>query len=85
MSPESQPPEICPVCGESVPRRARCCPECGADEKSGWDEQATRYDGLGLPDDNSDPVQPKAGRLLLWSAVAIGLLALLVFSLVFRR
>jgi hypothetical protein len=44
-------PGICPVCGEDVPRGALACPECGADEKSGWREDAERYDGVDLPDE----------------------------------
>ena len=47
------PPEICPNCGAEVPRKARACPECGADEQTGWSE-ATRTDGLDLPDENFD-------------------------------
>ncbi len=46
MSPA---PEECPVCGEEVPRRAKACPECGADHNSGWKEEADS-DGLDLPD-----------------------------------
>ena len=45
-----RPPSECPVCGADVPPSAKACPECGADERSGWDEEATRYDGLDLPD-----------------------------------
>ena len=47
------PPEICPNCGAEVPHKARACPECGADEKTGWSE-AARTDGLDLPDENFD-------------------------------
>lgn len=42
-------PEICPNCGARVPSNARACPECGADEETGWSEEA-RSDGLDLPD-----------------------------------
>lgn len=42
-------PEVCPVCGEDVPRGALACPECGADERSGWREDAEAYDGADLP------------------------------------
>ena len=44
-------PEICPVCGEDVPRGALACPECGADHNSGWREDAESYDGVDLPDE----------------------------------
>ena len=40
MPREFIPPETCPVCGEDVPRGARACPGCGADERSGWNEEA---------------------------------------------
>src|ERR1700692_1056393 len=43
-------PDICPVCGEDVPRGALACPECGADHNSGWREDADTYDGVDLPD-----------------------------------
>jgi len=45
-------PEVCPVCGEDVPRSALACPECGADHNSGWREDADAYDGVDLPDDD---------------------------------
>ena len=47
-------PEVCPVCGEDVPPRALACPECGADHKSGWRDDASVYDGTGLGDDDFD-------------------------------
>ncbi len=47
------PPEICPNCGAQVPRGARACPACGADEQTGWSEEAQSQD-LGLPDENFD-------------------------------
>jgi hypothetical protein len=52
----SQPktPEVCPVCGEDVPRGSVACPACGADHQSGWREDAEVYDGTGLPDDEFD-------------------------------
>ena len=40
------PPVECPICGDPVPRGAKACPGCGADERSGWDDEATLYDGL---------------------------------------
>lgn len=53
-SPSLAAPAECPVCGAEVPRGARACPSCGADEKTGWDEEKTRYDGLDLPDEAFD-------------------------------
>ena len=48
-------PEICPVCGEDVPRNALACPECGADHNSGWREDAeVTASALGLPDEEFD-------------------------------
>jgi hypothetical protein len=47
------PPDTCPNCGAEVPRNARACPACGADEQTGWSE-AARTDGLDLPDENFD-------------------------------
>jgi len=46
-------PEICPNCGAEVLPKARACPECGADEQTGWSEEA-RVGGLDLPDENFD-------------------------------
>ncbi|MEI6072237.1 MAG: hypothetical protein WCS31_10625 [Verrucomicrobiae bacterium] len=36
-----------------MPPKARACPECGADEQTGWSEEA-RVGGLDLPDENFD-------------------------------
>jgi len=36
-----------------VPPHARACPECGADEKTGWSEDALTSH-LDLPDDSFD-------------------------------
>ncbi|MEI7959152.1 MAG: hypothetical protein WCI40_08575 [Verrucomicrobiota bacterium] len=33
-----EPPGECPVCGFEVHEDAKACPECGADERSGWRE-----------------------------------------------
>lgn len=37
----------CPNCGADVPIKAKSCPECGSDEKTGWSED-TMYDGLDI-------------------------------------
>lgn len=47
------PPEICPNCGAEVPPQARACPECGADEQTGWSD-AAHAERLGLPDEQFD-------------------------------
>jgi len=46
-------PEVCPNCGAHVPRNAQACPECGADEQTGWSDSACA-DNLGIPDENFD-------------------------------
>jgi hypothetical protein len=47
------PPEICPNCGALVPLKVRACPQCGADEETGWSDRAAAQ-RLGLPDDEFD-------------------------------
>lgn len=84
-------PEVCPVCGEEVPRGALACPECGADERSGWREDVV--DGLDLPEEEFDyeefvkkefgrEVKPE-GTAWLWWAAAVA--ALLAFAAMFLR
>lgn len=85
----SSPPSECPVCGAAVPPKARACPGCGADERTGWNEEATRYDGLNLPDDafdydetlKNEGLKPRAqpvGVSVFWWVVAAGLLLLFI-------
>ena len=52
MTSKLRAPEVCPVCGENVPRTALACPECGADHSSGWGEDAEAYDAVDLPDED---------------------------------
>jgi RNA polymerase subunit RPABC4/transcription elongation factor Spt4 len=82
---------ICPVCGAEVPGRAKACPECGADERTGWSDQ-TIYDGTGIadPDDeefNHDdwmrreglkPARRTAVQWTWWIACVLVLAALLL-------
>lgn len=85
------PPEICPNCGAEVPPRALACPECGADEKSGWSDRA-QAQRLGLPDDEFDydqfvkeefgapqqsSLRPRGIRWLWWVVAAMLALMLL--------
>lgn len=81
------PPE-CAVCGAALPPRAKACPECGADERTGWRE-ASIYDGLDLPDeawrDGDEPgatSQPARvnGLPWYWWLVGVLLLGLLVLG-----
>ena len=88
-SPRKRPvtPPVCPVCGEDVPRGALACPECGADHRSGWREEAAVYDGAGLPDEGDfdydeyvarefgGPSTPLRGIRPVWIVTALVLLA----------
>ena len=81
------PPDICPVCGAEVPPAARACPECGADDTTGWNEDRAVYDGLDLPDDEFDYVEylnkefgdtgKPAKKRLPWLCI-IGLILILI-------
>ena len=89
-------PDECPVCGAIVPSRARACPECGADEKTGWDEEATRYDGLDLPgeisagdqdfsNENKRPRTDSNGLAWYWWVVGIFLIVVLLWQILARK
>ena len=82
----------CASCGEDVPSGARACPHCGADEKTGWNEEATRYDGVDLPEENFDyddfvkrefgsPAKPRGVSWLWWTVGIVAALALLFWLL----
>ncbi len=78
-----RPPSECANCGAALPRHARACPECGADERTGWRENdATRYDGLDLPDsafeDDSAPRRAVPRQGIAWYWYLVGALLLLV-------
>jgi hypothetical protein len=89
-SPAPAPAE-CAQCGGDIPRRAKACPHCGADERTGWREQSV-YDGMELPDeawaDNSETParaenkqgdeRAKAGMPWYWTAVALTLLLMAI-------
>jgi hypothetical protein len=87
------PPETCPNCGAEVPPNARACPQCGADDQTGWSD-AAGADGLGLPDegfDYNDYVEREFGGQKpvprgihwFWWLVAIALLAAFIVLWVF--
>ena len=71
-----------------MPRNAKACPECGADEKTGWSESAYTS-GLGLPDEEFDhdkfvkqefggEIRPR-GISWLWWVTALLLILLFLF------
>jgi predicted nucleic acid-binding Zn ribbon protein len=80
---------VCPVCGAEVPTHARACPECGADERTGWNEEMTRYDDVDLPEEAFDRDEflrdeglksrrrPKGVRWFWW-LVGLGLVLVLI-------
>ncbi len=80
-------PDECAQCGVAIPRDARACPECGADERTGWRETSV-YDGLDLPEDdfandNGAPAgrSPRGVGGLAWYWWVIGVM--LLFTLGF--
>jgi predicted nucleic acid-binding Zn ribbon protein len=75
------PPDSCANCGADIPRNARACPECGADERTGWRETSL-YDGLDLPDSDADVTHAQTRRpvRVFWMIVGAGLVILLVLG-----
>jgi hypothetical protein len=82
---------ICPVCGAEVPARAKACPGCGADERTGWSDQ-TVYDGTDISDPDDDefshddwmrreglqPAKPSVIHWIWWIAGVLVLTALVL-------
>ena len=87
MSRDPEPPTECAQCGAEIPPRARACPGCGADEHTGWREQSV-YDGLNLPDDETDDdtrsaprsSRPRVRLAWYWVLTIIAVLLLLIVS-----
>ncbi len=83
-------PDECANCGAEIPRGARACPECGADERTGWREQSV-YDGLDLPEEAfEDEASGKIKKLnrgiaWYWWCVAIVLVVMLILGAVAFR
>jgi len=80
------PPASCAQCGATLPRQARACPECGADERTGWREVSV-YDGLDLPAEAFDSDvshatgRSRPSRELKWYWIAAAALLLLLLGL----
>ena len=85
-------PDTCPNCGAELPRNAKACPECGADETAGWSE-AGGAKHLGLPDEEFDYQEftrrefggrsPKpSGIRWFWWGVGLLLLAAMIWFLI---
>ena len=86
--PSASAPEECAICGAAIPPTARACPECGADERTGWREQDP-YDGLDLPetaweDEAPSPPTPRRSIAWYWWLTAALVLAGLVLGLLRR-
>lgn len=87
-------PAVCPNCDVDVPEGARACPECGADESTGWSDGA-HCERLGIPDPDEafdygafvqrefGPGEKRRGGFkLVWTLTAVVLLiALLAWAL----
>jgi predicted nucleic acid-binding Zn ribbon protein len=81
------PPDECANCGADIPRNARACPHCGADERTGWRETSI-YDGLDLPEDSDSGAddahmhgRPQRRGSLPWYRVAVLILVLAILVL----
>lgn len=77
-------PEACANCGASIPRGAKSCPECGADEATGWREQSI-YDGLDLPDEESDPAAKPAQAGLMLGLKITGIILVILAAMLLLR
>jgi rubredoxin len=87
---------ICPVCGAEVPAKALACPECGADEKTGW-SSSTIYDGTDIEDPDEfdyDDWKRREGtgrgprrtkKQWFWWAIGLLILGALLWLFVARR
>ena len=91
-APDAPPPPECANCGSPIPRTARACPVCGADERTGWRETSV-YDDLDLPDEAFDdgasapkrkPTGTINGIAWYWWAAAVCLVLFVLSAFVLR-
>ncbi|NBQ58264.1 MAG: zinc ribbon domain-containing protein [Opitutaceae bacterium] len=82
MARAPSPPAECAQCGAEVPPRAHACPECGADERTGWRETSI-YDGLDLPETDTELTPPKhhSSNRLAWYWIITLVTVLLIILL----
>lgn len=77
-----------------MPRGALACPECGADEKTGWSEEAEMSGNLGISEDSFDydeyvkrefegEVPPAEKRRRFWRMVGIVVLVSFLVPVVY--
>jgi predicted nucleic acid-binding Zn ribbon protein len=91
---KTRPPTHCAVCGADIQPHANACPECGADERTGWREQDA-VDTLDLPEEEFDYETyvekefgrglPRKGRPLFWWIVATVMLIVVVALVLLNR
>jgi hypothetical protein len=71
----------CPVCGAEVRRGAPSCRECGADERTGWNEEETRTDGIEFPDTVEQELSSEKRRGGVFSRPGAGVFTWVVAAL----
>lgn len=77
----SPAPDFCAVCGATIPTNSLACPECGADERTGWREQDI-YDGLDLPDEESEAKPARTRFFNLWTVTGLVMVVLFIILIV---
>ncbi len=72
----------CPNCGAEVPIKAKSCPDCGSDERTGWSVD-TMYDGLDLPavDESDTQTRPSIfqSKVLYFIVAVLTIVAFVLF------
>ena len=71
---------ICPNCGAEVAMKALACPECGADDLTGWSED-TLYDGIDFLEEEDTGSWPEDKPSLFLSRTSLAIIALLALLL----
>lgn len=87
MSKRRRAPKSCPVCGEDLLPTALACPECGADDNSGWRGDADSIDVGGSEFDYAEFVEqefgdspkPRGVKTVWWVTAIVLLVAFALF------